>query len=276
MAARRFLRLPSRRSMTSSCLTSTTFSPRRWHHWYCFLHYQSLFVNCKHQPPSRWLKPLHSHSLWMRQHTRGLTHFLHPSPPPHLQENCHCSSGANVHRAQHKLSECYSRADQFITRTSLTGPTSCATATIIASKIFATATATTSIQILLSRRGCNGTSGHSIPDKVVLNWAYSGRMRGPHPRSRPLTYPPPVMPTPASLPIGIYHSRFGVPKVLPPRVQPFFSQPPPYDRPISQYDRQLRLYRPFTTKTSSAYYSWEIPGTSFADAGLTVACPIQS
>ena len=37
-------------------------------------------------------------------------------------------------------------------------------------------------------------SGHSTPETVVPNWAYSGRIRGARPRSQPLVYPPPVMP----------------------------------------------------------------------------------
>ena len=39
-------------------------------------------------------------------------------------------------------------------------------------------------------------SGHSTPETVVPNWPYSDRIRGPRPRSQPLVYPPPVMPTP--------------------------------------------------------------------------------
>ena len=40
-------------------------------------------------------------------------------------------------------------------------------------------------------------SGDSTPDTVVPNWAASGRIRGPQPRSQPLVYPPPVFSTPS-------------------------------------------------------------------------------
>ena len=39
-------------------------------------------------------------------------------------------------------------------------------------------------------------SGHSTPETDVPNWAYSDRLRGARPRSQPLVYPSPVMPTP--------------------------------------------------------------------------------
>ena len=37
-------------------------------------------------------------------------------------------------------------------------------------------------------------SGHSTPQTVVPNWAYSCRIRGPRPRLQPLDYPLPVCP----------------------------------------------------------------------------------
>ena len=42
-------------------------------------------------------------------------------------------------------------------------------------------------------------SGDSTPDTVVPNWAASGRILGPQPRSQPLVYPPPVFLTPRYL-----------------------------------------------------------------------------
>ena len=39
-------------------------------------------------------------------------------------------------------------------------------------------------------------SGRSTPEIVVPNCAFSGRTRGARPRSQPLVYSPPVMPTP--------------------------------------------------------------------------------
>ena len=41
-------------------------------------------------------------------------------------------------------------------------------------------------------------SGHSTPETVVPDWAYSGRIRGARPRSQPLVYPPQVMPKPST------------------------------------------------------------------------------
>ena len=75
-------------------------------------------------------------------------------------------------------------------------------------------------------------SGRSTPDSVVPNWAYSGRIRGPRPRSQPLVYPPPVMPTPFSSRQPTLSQRYG-PVIPPIRPQPTFPQPPPYDRPTS-------------------------------------------
>ena len=53
---------------------------------------------------------------------------------------------------------------------------------------------------------------------VVPNWAYSGRIRGSHPRSQPLIYPPTVMHIPVSQPMSIHQSRYGVPTVPPTRL----------------------------------------------------------
>ena len=57
-------------------------------------------------------------------------------------------------------------------------------------------------------------SDRSKPETVVPNWAYSRRILGPHPRSRPLFYPPPVMSTPVSQPTKIQHFIYGVPQFL--------------------------------------------------------------
>ena len=74
-------------------------------------------------------------------------------------------------------------------------------------------------------------SGASTPALVVPNSSYSDRPRCPNPRSRPLVYPPPVMPTPVSQPLRIHQSSIGVHEFLPP--QPPFPQPPSYFRPTS-------------------------------------------
>ena len=57
-------------------------------------------------------------------------------------------------------------------------------------------------------------SGRSTPHTVVPNWAYSGRIRGPRPRSQPLVYPPPVMPTPLASRHPTPSQRYG--QVVPP------------------------------------------------------------
>ena len=41
-----------------------------------------------------------------------------------------------------------------------------------------------------------GQSGTSTPETVFPNWTYPGGIRGARPRSQPLVYPPPVLPTP--------------------------------------------------------------------------------
>ena len=75
-------------------------------------------------------------------------------------------------------------------------------------------------------------SGRSTPETVIPNWAYSGRIRGPRPRSQPLLYPPQVMPTPFSQQPREPSPRYG-PTIPPLRPQTSFPQPPSYDRPTS-------------------------------------------
>ena len=65
-------------------------------------------------------------------------------------------------------------------------------------------------------------SGHSTPENVAPNWAYSGRIRGP----QPLVYPPPVMPTPHSQSPLVPSPRYG-PALPPLRPQQSFPQPSP-------------------------------------------------
>ena len=75
-------------------------------------------------------------------------------------------------------------------------------------------------------------SDHSTPETVIPNWAYSGRILGSRPRSQPLMYPPPVMPTPHPQRPSLSSPRYG-PTIPPLRPQQPFSQPLPYDRPTS-------------------------------------------
>ena len=75
-------------------------------------------------------------------------------------------------------------------------------------------------------------SGHSAPEMVVFNWAYSGTIRGARPRSKPLVYQPPVMPTPFTQRPPVPSPRYG-PVIQPLRPQQSFPQPPFYDRPTS-------------------------------------------
>ena len=75
-------------------------------------------------------------------------------------------------------------------------------------------------------------SGHSAPETVFPNWAYSGRISGTRPWSQLLVHLPPVMPPPLNqslcIPSHTYEST------IPPRQpEPDFPQPPPYDRPTS-------------------------------------------
>ena len=69
-------------------------------------------------------------------------------------------------------------------------------------------------------------SGHSTPETVIPNWAYSGRIRGPRPRSQPLVYPPPVMPTPHTQLPPVTSPRYG-PALPPLRTQQSFPQQSP-------------------------------------------------
>ena len=75
-------------------------------------------------------------------------------------------------------------------------------------------------------------SGHSTPETVIPNWACSGRIRGLRPRSQPLVYPPPVIPTSHSKQPPLSSPRYG-PTIPPLRPQQLSPQPPTYDRPTS-------------------------------------------
>ena len=72
-------------------------------------------------------------------------------------------------------------------------------------------------------------SGHSTPETVVPDWAYSGRIRGSQPRLQPLVYPPPVLPTPHTQ-YQLVSSRRCGPTIPPIRPQQPFTQPS-YNRP---------------------------------------------
>ena len=76
-------------------------------------------------------------------------------------------------------------------------------------------------------------SGRSTPETVVPNWAYSGRIHGSRPRSQPLVYPQPVMPTPHIKRPLVPSPRFGSTIVLLRPQQPF-PQPPPTIDPSRQ------------------------------------------
>ena len=75
-------------------------------------------------------------------------------------------------------------------------------------------------------------SGHSTPETLVPIGPIPVRFPPP-PRSQPLTYPPPLIPKPASQPTTIQRPRHGPTTVPPPRHQPPFPQHLPHDRPTS-------------------------------------------
>ena len=116
----------------------------------------------------------------------------------------------------HKLTDSHYRTGQFVTRTAFTGTTTGATAPAIVPAVGATTS--TIIQFLLGRRNSSGGTVRPTPLTVDPNLTYSGRIRVPHPRSQPLAYLPPVMPTPISQPNNIDQSKFGAPTV--PSLQP--------------------------------------------------------
>ena len=93
-------------------------------------------------------------------------------------------------------------------------------------------------------------SGRSTSETVVPNWAYSGRVRGPRPRSQPLVYPTPAMPTPITQCPSVPPLGFGptIPSLQP---QPTIPQPPPYDRPTSTDN--ISVHGPFPKKTPQSY-----------------------
>ena len=75
-------------------------------------------------------------------------------------------------------------------------------------------------------------SGHSTTKTVIPNWAFLGRIRGSRPRSQPLMYPPPVMPTPHPQRPTVSSPLYG-PTIPLLRPQQLLPQPPTYDRPTS-------------------------------------------
>ena len=76
-------------------------------------------------------------------------------------------------------------------------------------------------------------SDHSTPETVVRNWAYSVRICGARPRSQPLIYSPPVMPTPHTQRPLVPSPRYG-PAIPPLRPQQSFPQPAPTTDPRQQ------------------------------------------
>ena len=74
-------------------------------------------------------------------------------------------------------------------------------------------------------------SGNSTPETFVPNWAASGRILGPQPRSQPLVYTPPVFPTPPQQRQPASSPRYG-PTIPPLMPHQSFVQPP-YYRPTS-------------------------------------------
>ena len=110
-------------------------------------------------------------------------------------------------------------------------------------------------------------SGHSTPETVVPNGAYPGRIFGTRPRSQPLVYPPPVMPTPSTQRPRAPSSRYG-PTIPPLRPQPFFPQPPP------TIDRRRRITtRAPTQKTPKSHSTRNLSCALIPNPGFTIACP---
>ena len=83
-------------------------------------------------------------------------------------------------------------------------------------------------------------SGHSTPETVVPNWAYSVRILGARPRSQPLVYPPPVMPTPHTQRPPVPSPRYD-PALPPLRPQQSFPQPPPTTKPCQKTTNGLLI-----------------------------------
>ena len=103
-------------------------------------------------------------------------------------------------------------------------------------------------------------SGCSTPETFVQNWAHSGRIHGPRPRSQPLVYQPPVIPQPFSK-----RPRVPSPQYRPaiPPLRPQTSFP---DRPTSTVndpctDPSLRRRPRITAREISAVCSSLIQGS---------------
>ena len=113
--------------------------------------------------------------------------------------------------------------------------------------------------------------GRSTPETVVHNWACSGRIRGNHTHSRPLTYPPPVKPILVLQSMGYHQSRYGIPTIPPTQSQPCLPQPRPYDWPNSS---ENYLAGPFTKKKAQSNDAQDLSGTFVVCSDLEVACSI--
>ena len=183
--ADQFPQMSNLRHTTSSCWRSTTSYLHPSLHWYCNLQYPSPFARCRHLPSSRWHNHHHSHSLWTRR-LMSTTRCLHPPCLPQVQVNSTCilivmgySPSFNPGPTS-SSQELLLQGNQSPVQISSIAPTNTVTVPY------------SSQSHLPSRADQVEQPGDSTPDTVVLNWAASGRFRGPQQRSQPLVYPPPV------------------------------------------------------------------------------------
>ena len=188
MQAHRFLQISSRRIMIWPSWTSKIFFLQHWRRCCCPLQCQN--------PEVANAGLLHDGTLSSRATVCGHSNIHASESPVFARHFFHIVTGTTFfHWERQKLPDGYSRTYQVVTTTAPTWAKTVVTATT---------TTWTCTQLIFGRLGCCKAIGWSTSVTFVPNRACSVRIRGPHSRSRPVTYLLPVMPTRASQPTNVH------------------------------------------------------------------------
>ena len=232
--------------MTSSCWRLMTFCHHPSLRWYWHPQYPSKFARCKRLFSSRWQKLPHSHSVDTANYAG-----VNPLPSP---ATCSSSSRELHFYVDSDTSPPTVPAGQHSSSQEPPSPLIPTTHTAVPST---QPPITTHVPSWADEVATAEQSGHSTPETVIPNWAYSGRIRRPRPRSQPLVYQPPVMPTSHTQRPLVSSTRYG-PALTPLRPQPSFPQPPPYDRPTSTDNNPCMDPSPRRRPRATAHESYSV------------------
>ena len=184
--------------MTSSCRRSTTSCSRHSFPWYCPVHPVPEPV-CEMQIPSLFTM---ARSSPQPQSVDTITYAqVYPLPSPATSS----SSSGELHlyiesdtrtpsipvRPLSSSQELLLKGDQLVSQP----PPVFATTTYTSIPTSQPPPQPTSISSWADEVTRTEQSGRSTTETIFLIWAYSGRIRGPRPRSQPRVYPQPVKPT---------------------------------------------------------------------------------